>query len=491
MASLRSSQQRILKRLWSASAASSTTTTVSARQAVTPSSSLSRHPWHRQQQQAQRLFLTNSSSFLPWHIRRPEKGTGFDNFLPKEKEADEETKEEGSSKEQGQKSSGGGGNSGNNKNNNPNDFNSIITLILTVLIGLTVASNLDSGRNRQQQDGAGRSGGDMGGGGGDNDQLTLDHAAMAVDDADASLSDLVHHRRIITWNEFLRLLRHRQIQRIVISSDQQSASSGSNNNNNNHAAHARVYVKQRLVDSADQHGPESGGLLTHDDQHAAGGQLIGVAHQSSNSNPAFYYRMPIGSIDAFERKLEDAQKSLGYGPGQNIPVQYTAPNTAVREVMGIVPGVLIALALYGMLRFGTRTATGAGGGGGIGGIFQFGKSTHKRIKKEDIKVTFADVAGCDEAKKEIMEFVDFLKDAERFTTLGAKIPKGALLCGPPGTYRLSCVFVTTFGCSRKAYLVDVNVEWFHSHFFSPDKAESISLLFSCNTCVRTNYYRNG
>jgi hypothetical protein len=443
MASLRSSQQRILKRLWSSSlsaAAASSTRTVSARQAVTPSSSVPRqHPWHPQQQ-AQRQFF-NSSSYLPWQIRRPEKGTGFDNFLPKEKEADE-SKEDATKEQQGQQSSSGGGNSGNNKknnNNNPNDFNSIITLILTVLIGLTVASNLDSGRNRQQQDGAIR-GGAMGG---DNDQLTLDHAAMAVDDADASLSDLVHHRRIITWNEFLRLLRHRQIQRIVISSDQQSAGGGNSNSNNNHAAHARVYVKQRLVDHpADQHHDQnSGGILTHDDQHAAGGQLIGVAHSSSSSNPAFYYRMPIGSIDAFERKLEDAQKSLGYGVGQNIPVQYTAPNTAVREVMGIVPGVLIALALYGMLRFGTRTATGAGGGGGIGGIFQFGKSTHKRIKKEDIKVTFADVAGCDEAKKEIMEFVDFLKDAERFTTLGAKIPKGALLCGPPGTYRPSCVYL--------------------------------------------------
>lgn len=53
--------------------------------------------------------------------------------------------------------------------------------------------------------------------------------------------------------------------------------------------------------------------------------------------------------------------------------------------------------------------------------------------QEHVTTTFADVAGCDEAKKEIMEFVEFLKDAKRFTDLGAKIPKGALLCGPPGT----------------------------------------------------------
>ena len=48
-------------------------------------------------------------------------------------------------------------------------------------------------------------------------------------------------------------------------------------------------------------------------------------------------------------------------------------------------------------------------------------------------MTFKDVAGCNEAKKEIMEFVEFLKDSSKFTKLGAKIPKGAMLCGPPGT----------------------------------------------------------
>jgi AFG3 family protein len=69
----------------------------------------------------------------------------------------------------------------------------------------------------------------------------------------------------------------------------------------------------------------------------------------------------------------------------------------------------------------------------MGGIFQVGKSNAKKINKEDVNVTFKDVAGCQEAKKEVMEFVDFLKDSSRFTKLGAKIPKGALLCGPPGT----------------------------------------------------------
>jgi AFG3 family protein len=76
---------------------------------------------------------------------------------------------------------------------------------------------------------------------------------------------------------------------------------------------------------------------------------------------------------------------------------------------------------------------GSGGGGGMSNIFRIGQSKAKKIKKEDVNVTYADVAGCDEAKKEVMEFVEFLKEPDRFTKLGAKIPKGALLCGPPGT----------------------------------------------------------
>jgi len=69
----------------------------------------------------------------------------------------------------------------------------------------------------------------------------------------------------------------------------------------------------------------------------------------------------------------------------------------------------------------------------MGNIFRIGRSTAKKVNKESVSVTFKDVAGCEEAKREIMEFVDFLKNPKRFTDLGAKIPRGGLLCGPPGT----------------------------------------------------------
>ncbi len=75
---------------------------------------------------------------------------------------------------------------------------------------------------------------------------------------------------------------------------------------------------------------------------------------------------------------------------------------------------------------------GKGGKGGPGGMFGFGQST-ARIIKENTGVKFKDVAGCEEAKIEIMEFVNFLKNPQQYTKLGAKIPKGAILTGPPGT----------------------------------------------------------
>lgn len=134
-------------------------------------------------------------------------------------------------------------------------------------------------------------------------------------------------------------------------------------------------------------------------------------------------------MDSFERKLEEAQRNLGIPPRDFIPVVYVNETPWTQEILKFLPtiaviGVMIAL---------SRGLGGAGGGGGPGNIFRIGKSTAKKINKENVKTTFADVAGCDEAKREIMEFVQFLKEPKRFTDLGAKIPKGALLCGPPGT----------------------------------------------------------
>ncbi len=72
-------------------------------------------------------------------------------------------------------------------------------------------------------------------------------------------------------------------------------------------------------------------------------------------------------------------------------------------------------------------------GGGKGGVMSFGRSKARMLGEDQVKVTFADVAGCDEAKEEVSEVVDFLRDPQKFQNLGGKIPRGVLLMGPPGT----------------------------------------------------------
>ena len=97
----------------------------------------------------------------------------------------------------------------------------------------------------------------------------------------------------------------------------------------------------------------------------------------------------------------------------------------------IFPLLLILLFWVWMFRGMNR---GAGPtGGGMGNPFNVGKATGKLADKDDVKVTFKDVAGLYGAKEEVMEIVDFLKNPKKYTALGGKIPKGALLVGPPGT----------------------------------------------------------
>jgi AFG3 family protein len=143
---------------------------------------------------------------------------------------------------------------------------------------------------------------------------------------------------------------------------------------------------------------------------------------------AFPFHYISSSVETFERKLEDAQRALAISPRDFIPVIYTTETSVSQEFMRFAPTLLLIAGMVYLSR-------GMGGGsGGPGNIFRIGKSTAKKISKENVKITFGDVAGCDEAKREIMEFVQFLKDPKRFTDLGAKIPKGALLCGPPGRF---------------------------------------------------------
>jgi ATP-dependent Zn protease len=145
-----------------------------------------------------------------------------------------------------------------------------------------------------------------------------------------------------------------------------------------------------------------------------------------NPNKGPHYTVVIGQEkELFLQKLDEANKSGKLA-------DYSAePESAWGEILITLLPILIIVALW---IFMMRRMSGAGGGGGGGQIFNIGKSKAKLFdEKNDIKVTFKDVAGLEGAKEEIQEIVEFLKNPEKYTSIGGKIPKGALLVGPPGT----------------------------------------------------------
>ncbi|PVU97435.1 hypothetical protein BB561_000533 [Smittium simulii] len=139
----------------------------------------------------------------------------------------------------------------------------------------------------------------------------------------------------------------------------------------------------------------------------------------------------IGSVETFEQQLEEAQKELGIGITSRVPVEHKTVTPISSILYNFGPTLLLIGAIVLISR---KSGMGGASGGSSGGIFSVGKSRAKMYNKEfDIKTNFKDVAGCDEAKQEIMEFVSFLQFPAKYEKLGAKIPRGAILSGPPGT----------------------------------------------------------
>ncbi len=139
-----------------------------------------------------------------------------------------------------------------------------------------------------------------------------------------------------------------------------------------------------------------------------------------------HYQFEVGNLELFQRKLEKAESN-----GITFRYDFT---TIENRWMDIFLSFLPILLIVGVWIFLMRRMSGGGGAGGGSQIFNIGKSKAKLFdEKTDIKTTFKDVAGLEGAKEEIQEIVDFLKNPDKYTVLGGKIPKGALLVGQPGT----------------------------------------------------------
>lgn len=208
-----------------------------------------------------------------------------------------------------------------------------------------------------------------------------------------SFIDFGNNGKKVSWKQLARMVQASDIQKIIIVNKET----------------AEIYLTEDAITSQKYK------------------DILGSTSSFTSNSPNFHMR--IGSIDSFQNKLDRLQE--GVAIEKQIDVQNEKRVDYFGDMMSWIIPILI---FFGIWFFFFKKAAGGGIGGGSQ-IFNIGKSKAKVFDKDNnkSKVDFKDVAGMDEAKVEIVEIVDFLKNSKKYTRLGGKIPKGVLLIGPPGT----------------------------------------------------------
>ena len=192
----------------------------------------------------------------------------------------------------------------------------------------------------------------------------------------------------LSQNEFEKILTENDIERIAIINN----------------SVANIFIKNEALEK-EQHKKNKSSLYTA-------------------NTPMYYYKF--GDLKNFQENLEASKDEFEL----DFDIKFEEKTNLLDQLFIYLPFIfLIGLWIYFM-----RRMSGGGSGGGGGQIFSIGKSKAKLFDQDQkVKTSFKDVAGLEGAKEEVQEIVDFLKSPDKYTSLGGKIPKGALLVGPPGT----------------------------------------------------------